>query len=105
MKSWTSPRTRRVSLHLWIYRQRIAILAGLAIFLAAALFVLAYSTQVVVSRFDGRRWTLPSRIYSDMAVWRTGESGSADRLARKLERLLYQELSLIHISEPTRLLS
>jgi len=91
MKSWTSPRTRRVSLHLWIYRQRIAILAGLAIFLAAALFVLAYSTQVVVSRFDGRRWTLPSRIYSDMAVWRKGESGSADRLARKLERLLYQE--------------
>jgi len=91
MSPWTSPRPRRVSLHLWIYRRRVAVLATLAGVLVAGLLVVGYFTRVVVSRFDGRRWSLPSRIYSDMAVWRVGDGGSPDRLARKLERLLYQE--------------
>ncbi|MGH9366448.1 MAG: PBP1A family penicillin-binding protein [Thermoanaerobaculia bacterium] len=90
MKSGTHPRLRRVSLHLWIYRWRVAILAALAGVLAACLLVVGYFTRVVVSRFDGQRWSLPSRIYSDMAIWRVGEGGSSSRLARKLERLLYQ---------------
>jgi penicillin-binding protein 1B len=93
MKSSTSTRARRVSLHLWIYRRRVVILSALAGLLGAALLVMTYYTHVVVSRFDGRRWSLPSRIYSDMAVWRPGDGGSPDRLARKLERLLYQETS------------
>ncbi|HTO87356.1 MAG TPA: PBP1A family penicillin-binding protein [Thermoanaerobaculia bacterium] len=91
MTPWTSPRPRRVSLHLWIYRQRVAILASLAGVLVAGLLVVGYFTHVVVKRFDGRRWNLPSRIYSDMAIWRVGDGGSPERLARKLERLLYQE--------------
>ncbi len=90
MKTSTSPRPRRVSLHLWIYRRRVAILAALAGCLLSGLLVVGYFTRVVVSRFDGRRWSLPSRIYSDMAVWRAGDGGSPERLARKLERLLYQ---------------
>jgi len=93
MKTWTSPRPRRVSLHLWIYRRRVAILATLAGSLLAGLLVLGYFTRVVVARFDGRRWSLPSRIYSDMAVWRIGDGGSAERLQRKLERLMYQATS------------
>jgi penicillin-binding protein 1B len=92
MNPWTSPRPRRVSLHLWIYRRRVTILASLAGVLVAGLLVIGYFTEVVVSRFDGRRWSLPSRIYSDMAVWRVGDGGSAERLARKLERLLYQQM-------------
>src|SRR5262245_51586594 len=91
MTTWTSPRPRLVSLHLWAYRHRVAILAGIGSFLFVGLLSLAYFTRVVVTRFDGRRWNLPSRIYSDVAVWHVGDGGSADRLARKLERLLYQE--------------
>jgi penicillin-binding protein 1B len=91
MKISTRPRSRRVSLHLWMYRRRVAILAALAGVLTAFVLVVGYFTQVVVSRFDGRRWSLPSRIYSDMAVWKAGDGGSPERLARKLDRLLYQE--------------
>jgi penicillin-binding protein 1B len=98
MKTWTSPRPRRVSLHLWIYRRRVVILAALAGVLVAGLLVVGYFTRVVVSRFDGRRWSLPSRIYSDMAVWRVGDGGSPEKLSRKLERLLYQETD----ERPTR---
>ncbi len=91
MKSSAHPRPRRVSLHLWIYRRRVVILASLAGVLLACLLVVGYFTRVVVSRFDGHRWSLPSRIYSDVAIWRVRDGGSPDRLARKLERLLYQE--------------
>ncbi len=98
MTRWTAARPRRVSLHLWIYRRRVAILAGLAGVLVSALLVVGYFTRVVVTRFDGRRWSLPSRIYSDMAIWRMGDGGSPDRIVRKLERLLYQETD----SRPTR---
>ncbi|HEY7112335.1 MAG TPA: hypothetical protein VIA45_05330 [Thermoanaerobaculia bacterium] len=87
MKTGTRPR-RRVSLHLWMYRRRAVILASLAGILLAATLVVGYFTRVVVTRFDGRRWNLPSRIYSDMAVWRRGDSGSPERLIRKLDRLL-----------------
>jgi penicillin-binding protein 1B len=91
MNPTTSPRPRRVSLHVWLYRRRFYLLGSLAVLLAAGLVVVAYFTHVVVSRFDGRRWSLPSRIYSDLVVLRVGDSGTPERLARKLERLLYQE--------------
>jgi penicillin-binding protein 1B len=90
MKTWTSPRPRRVSLHLWIYRHRIPILVVTALVVFASLGTVAYFTSVVVTRFEGRRWNLPSRIYSDLYSLREGESGSAERLAAKLDRLLYQ---------------
>jgi len=92
MRTGSRPR-RRVSLHLWMYRRRAVILASLAGVLLAATLVVGYFTRVVVTRFDGRRWSLPSRIYSDMAVWRRGDGGSADHLVRKLDRLLYQQTS------------
>jgi penicillin-binding protein 1B len=91
MKTWTATRPRRVSLHLWIYRYRIPILAVTAAIVLASLGTVAYFTSVVVTRFEGRRWNLPSRIYSDLYSVREGEGGSADRLAAKLDRLLYQQ--------------
>jgi penicillin-binding protein 1B len=90
MKTWTSPRPRRVSLHLWVYRHRLALAASVGGTVLLALFALGYFTSVVVKRFDGRRWNLPSRIYSDLYVLREGESTSAEKLAAKLERLLYR---------------
>ena len=57
-----------------------------------ASLVLGYFTTRVVARFDGRRWNLPSRIYSDLYVLRAGRRGARSAaLAAKLERLFYQE--------------
>ena len=41
--------------------------------------------------FDGRRWDLPSRIYSDLYVLRPGEAVSVAELQAKLARLFYQQ--------------
>ncbi len=89
-KTWTSPRPKRVSLHLWVYRHRGAVLAIAGGVVLVSLIVVAYFTSVVVSRFEGRRWNLPSRIYSDMMTVRAGDGSSPEKLAAKLDRLLYQ---------------
>ena len=60
--------------------------------------MLAHFTSVVVRRFEGHRWSLPSRIYSDMFVLRPGDGGSPEKLVEKLERLLYQAVD----AAPTR---
>src|SRR5712692_6110276 len=89
MTTWTSPRPRRVSLHLWAYRHRAAIVASVGGVFLLLLLALGYYTSLVVRRFDGRRWNLPSRIYSDLFVLREGDFASPEKLAAKLERLLY----------------
>lgn len=89
MATWTSP-LKRVSLHLWAWRHRVKILAALAVIAVAGLGIVAYSTSVVVARFEGRRWNLPSRIYSDMFVLREGEGSSPEKLVSRLDRLLYE---------------
>jgi penicillin-binding protein 1B len=89
MRTGSAPR-RRVSLHLWVYRHRLVILATFGAVLLSGLAVLAHFTSVVVKRFEGHRWNLPSRIYSDMFVLRVGDGGSPEKLAGKLERLFYQ---------------
>jgi penicillin-binding protein 1B len=85
------PRGRVVSLPLWIYRHRAPILLGLGGLLILGLVVLGYFTSLVVTRFDGRRWNLPSRIYSDVTVLRPGDAASETAIVSKLERLLYRE--------------
>ena len=52
-KSWTSPRPKRVSLHLWVYRHRIPILSVAGALVLAVLLGVGYFTSVVVSRFEG----------------------------------------------------
>ena len=86
-----SPRGRRVSLLPWVYLHRLPILAVLGGLLLTGVIGLAYFTTRVVDRFDGRRWNLPSRIYSDLFVLRPGDTASIGSLTAKLERLLYQE--------------
>ena len=85
-----SPRARLVSLPVWVYRHRLPILAVLGGVLLAGVIALASFTTIVVRRFDGRRWNLPSRIYSDLYVLRPGDAASAPALTSKLERLYYQ---------------
>ena len=86
-----SPRSRLVSLSLWVYRHRLAILASLGALLLAVVVVAGHFISRVSSRFDGRRWSLPSRIYSDIYVLLPGETGSVEALAAKLSRLYYRE--------------
>jgi penicillin-binding protein 1B len=89
-----SPRAARfrvVSLPLWVYRHRLPILASIGVMLLAVVLVTGHFISRVSSRFEGRRWSLPSRIYSDLYVLRPGEGGSADGLAAKLSRLYYRD--------------
>lgn len=84
-------RSRVVSLPLWVYRHRLPILAVLCGILLLGVAVLASFTTRVVNRFEGRRWNLPSRIYSDLYLLRVGDTASAGALTSKLERLYFIE--------------
>ncbi len=86
-----SPPARLVSLPLWVYRHRISILAGFGGLLLAGVAALGYFTTRVSARFEGRRWNLPSRIYSDLYALRPGDAATIPGLTAKLERLFYQE--------------
>ncbi len=86
-----SPRARLVSLPLWVYRHRKPILAVFGGLLVGGVVALAAFTTRVVGRFDGRRWNLPSRIYSDLLVVRPGDAATMAGLTAKLGRLYYQE--------------
>jgi penicillin-binding protein 1B len=86
-----SPRARLVSLPLWVYRHRVPIFVGFGGLLLGGVIALGYFTMRVVARFDGRRWNLPSRIYSDLCALRPGDAASIPVLSAKLGRLFYQE--------------
>ncbi len=87
------PHARLVSLPLWVYRHRLPILGGLRRPAPrAACSSSGTSRRGSSPRFDGRRWDLPSRIYSDLYVLRPGEAVSVAELQAKLERLFYQQI-------------
>jgi penicillin-binding protein 1B len=86
-----APRARLVSLPVWVYRHRVPILGVFGGLLLGGVLGMAYFTTRVVARFDGRRWNLPSRIYSDLYVLRPGDAASIAGLTAKLGRLFYQE--------------
>jgi penicillin-binding protein 1B len=79
-------------------RFRTYILLGLAIVFAAGALVVADLTVVVTARFNGRRWNLPSRIYSDVETLTEGLDRGPDDIAGKLSRLYYAKTD----SEPSR---
>ncbi|HEV2063130.1 MAG TPA: transglycosylase domain-containing protein, partial [Thermoanaerobaculia bacterium] len=87
----TYTRIRRVPLHSWIWRNRTVLGLALAGVVLAGLATVLYYTAVVVNRFDGRRWILPSRIYSDIFVLRPGDQSTPEALTAKLARLLHQK--------------
>ncbi|HMA18934.1 MAG TPA: PBP1A family penicillin-binding protein [Thermoanaerobaculia bacterium] len=81
---------RHVSLPVWVARHKSEVVLGAAAFLLLAVALVGFVEAAVASRFDSHRWNLPSRIYSDVTVLEPGDSGSADRLVAKLERLFYR---------------
>jgi penicillin-binding protein 1B len=83
---------RLVSLPLWVYRHRRPILLVFGGLLLSGVLVLAHFTTRVAQRFEGRRWNLPSRIYSDLYVLRPGDAATQAGLVAKLGRLYYREV-------------
>ncbi len=79
-----------VSLPHWVYRHRKPVLAVFGGLMLGGVLVLASFTSRVVARFDGRRWDLPSRIYSDLYALRPGDAVTTEDLESKLARLYYQ---------------
>ena len=67
--------------------------ATAALFLVAAIVVVLYFSRVVSRTMDGRRWSLPTRLYSDVWAVRAGDTLSADDIVRRLGRLRYAEVS------------
>jgi penicillin-binding protein 1B len=84
-----APRPRHVSLPVWIVRHRSEVLLGTVAFLLLGIAALGFIGSAVSSRFDHRRWNLPSRIHSDITVLERASPGSAERFVAKLERLFY----------------
>lgn len=69
-------------------RLRVALALALVLFVfAAALLLHAYVS--VTSRFDGRLWAIPSRIFSDVLALTPGERLSEEDVERRLERCGY----------------
>jgi penicillin-binding protein 1B len=63
-----------------------------ALFFVAAIVVVLYFSRVVSRTMDGRRWSLPTRLYSDVWAVRPGDTLSADDVVRRLTRLRYVEV-------------
>ncbi len=73
--------------------------AGLVLLLAvASAFVVAYYARVVSRTMDGRRWNLPTRLYSDAWVLRPGDALGPDDVERRLARLRYAPVAELPVS-------
>jgi len=69
---------------------RVRVVIGLLTFVGVvAAGTLLFLYVGVTTRFDGRLWTLPSRVYSDRLVLTTGARYSPAQLAARLERSGY----------------
>lgn len=104
VRSGLLARIRRV----WAAIPRWALLgaAGLVVLFAISLsLVVAYYARVVSRTMDGRRWSLPTRLYSDVWVLRPGDALGPDDVERRLARLRYAPVPAPPISGGRYLLS
>jgi penicillin-binding protein 1B len=74
-------------------KARRQLLRGLAILAAVVIVPLVIIVLVldhrVTAQFEGRRWTLPARVYAQPVELYVGQTLSAERCAQELERLGY----------------
>jgi penicillin-binding protein 1B len=63
--------------------------ATLALFVVSGGIVVFYFSRVISKTMGGHRWTLPTRIYSDVWVVRPGDALGPDDVVRRLGRLRY----------------
>ena len=71
-------------------RRGFAVLALLL--LVAAIAVVAVLDRRVTHQFEGRRWTLPARVYAQPIDLYAGQQLSAQRFVDELERTLFRRL-------------
>ena len=69
----------------------IVLFAGVSVL--ALLAWLLYLDHVVTEQFEGRRWTLPARVYAEPLELYVGQSFSADTLEQELRRLGYNRVT------------
>ncbi len=80
--------------------------AGLIVLFAVSLaLVVAYYDRVVSRTMDGRRWSIPTRLYSDVWVLRPGDALGPDDVERRLARLRYAPVPAAPVSGGRYLLS
>jgi penicillin-binding protein 1B len=80
--------------------------AGLVVLFALSLaLVVAYYERVVSRTMDGRRWSIPTRLYSDVWVLRPGDALGSDDVERRLARLRYAPVPAPPVSGGRYLLS
>ncbi|MFZ5572991.1 MAG: PBP1A family penicillin-binding protein [Thermodesulfobacteriota bacterium] len=75
-----------------IYILSFGILTGLAAGAGMLVYGLNLST-LVENRFSGRRWQLPSRVYSDVTLLYPGQGIQPALFLQKLERLNYRKVN------------
>lgn len=77
--------------------RRVKILLGLGLCLGVVLVALAlygaYLAIQIETRFAGRRWSIPSRIYSDVTMLYPGQVIRQSQLLDKLQRLGYRAVT------------
>jgi len=72
---------------------------GLVVLSAVSLaLVVAYYERVVTRTMDGRRWSLPTRLYSDVWVLRPGDALGPDDVERRLARLRYAPVGALPVT-------
>ena len=76
-------------------RLRRALGIGALAALVIAVIVVAVLDHRVTQQFEGRRWTLPARVYAQPIELYAGQTLSAARMAEELERLGYLSQSKI----------
>ncbi|MFO1405953.1 MAG: penicillin-binding protein 1B [Steroidobacteraceae bacterium] len=74
--------------------RRVLAIGALVAFVAVVVFV-AVLDHRVTRQFEGRRWTLPARVYAQPIELYVGQAITAARMAEELERLGYLEQSKI----------
>ncbi|MBL8112116.1 MAG: transglycosylase domain-containing protein, partial [Acidobacteria bacterium] len=66
--------------------------AGVLAAFATCVVVVSYYGAVVTRTMEGRRWNLPTRLYSGAFVLQNGDAVASDDLVRRLTRLRYAEV-------------
>lgn len=82
----------RIFLRLFVYG---SLLFLIIVFLAGILYAL-HLDQIVRSRFDGKRWALPARVYARPLELYVGRNITTENLQEELERLGYSKVAQPH---------
>jgi penicillin-binding protein 1B len=75
------------------------------VFAVTLALVVAYYERVVSRTMEGRRWNIPTRLYSDAWVLRPGDAVGPDDVERRLARLRYAPVTVPPVGGGQYLLS